>query len=778
MLSRSFSAIVLIGSMALCFTSCGSKYEEKPMGQYNLVIQKGGATLGYSPQSGVQLLEQDGYRFKDLNRDGKLDKYEDWRLTPEERAQDLAAQLSVEEIAGLMLYSAHQSIPGVSRSGHFMGSTYNGTTLEESGLTSSDLTDQQKKFLGEDNLRAVLVTTVESPEVAAKWNNNVQAYVEGLGHGIPANNSSDPRHTVSADAEYNYGAGGTISLWPSSLGIAATFDPAAMKRFGQIASREYRALGIATALSPQVDIATDPRWSRFSGTFGDDSNLATDMARAYCDGFQTSSADKSVEGAWGYESVNAMVKHWYGYGAQEGGRDSHFCYGKYAVYPGNNLEEHLKPFTEGSFKLDDGTGMASAVMPIYSILWNQSPLGENVGGSYSKWMIAEQLREKYHFDGVACTDWNIMFDNNAVESFGGMCWGVENVPVAERHFMILEAGVDQFGGQNDKGPVLEAYQMWVDKYGKESADQRFQKSAYRLLLNVFRVGLFENPYLDPAETTTIVGCPEYMEAGYDVQQKSVVMLKNHKQTLPVAEKKNVYVPKRHFVKSMGFFGPTGEDKWDYPISLDLVKKYYNVVDDPKDADFALVLINEPSSGVGYDVADRNKGGNGYVPVSLQYNDYTATYARKTSIAGGDPKENFTNRSYRGKTVKTANKDDMKLVLDTRKLMGSKPVVVALNTGRPVVVSEFEGAADALLLTFTVENQVVLDIISGKVEPSGLLPMDMPVSMKAVEEQYEDVAHDFECYKDADGNTYRFAYGLNWSGVINDARVQKYAHKGK
>lgn len=759
----------------MCFTSCSSKYDERPMGQYNLVIQKGGATLGYSPQSGVQLLEQDGYRFKDLNRDGKLDKYEDWRLTPEERAQDLAAQLSVEEIAGLMLYSAHQSIPGVSRSGHFMGSTYNGTTLEESGLTSADLTDQQKKFLGEDNLRAVLVTTVESPEVAAKWNNNVQAYVEGLGHGIPANNSSDPRHTVSADAEYNYGAGGTISLWPSSLGIAATFDPAAMKRFGQIASREYRALGIATALSPQVDIATDPRWSRFSGTFGDDSNLATDMARAYCDGFQTSPTDKSVEGAWGYESVNAMVKHWYGYGAQEGGRDSHFCYGKYAVYPGNNLEEHLKPFTEGSFKLDDGTGMASAVMPIYSILWNQSPLGENVGGSYSKWMIAEQLREKYHFDGVACTDWNIMFDNNAVESFGGMCWGVENVPVAERHFMILEAGVDQFGGQNDKGPVLEAYQMWVDKYGKESADQRFQKSAYRLLLNVFRVGLFENPYLDPAETTAIVGCPEYMEAGYDVQQKSVVMLKNHKQTLPVAEKKNVYVPKRHFVRAMGFFGPTGEDKWDYPISLDLVKKYYNVVDDPKDADFALVLINEPSSGAGYDVADRNKGGNGYVPVSLQYNDYTATYARKTSIAGGDPKENFTNRSYRGKTVKTANKDDMKLVLDTRKLMGSKPVVVALNTGRPVVVSEFEGAVDALLLTFMVENQVVLDIISGKVEPSGLLPMDMPVSMKAVEEQCEDVAHDFECYKDADGNTYRFAYGLNWSGVINDARVQKYAH---
>lgn len=769
-----FSA-VLLGVGTAMLTSCGPKYSIEEHGQFNLVIQNGGQTLGYSPQSGIQLIEDGGYAFKDLNKNGKLDVYEDWRNSPEDRAKDLAAQLSTEEIAGLMLYSAHQSIPGNSRPGHFMSSTYNDTTLEASGLKSYDLTDQQKKFLGEDNVRAVLVTQVESPEVAAKWNNNVQAFVEGMGHGIPANNSSDPRHTVSADAEYNYGAGGKISMWPSSLGIAATFDPAEMKKFGEIASKEYRALGIATALSPQVDLATDPRWSRFSGTFGDDSDLATDMARAYCDGFQTSPKELSIEGAWGYQSVNAMVKHWYGYGAQEGGRDSHFCYGKYAVYPGNNLEEHLKSFTEGAFKLEDGTGMASAIMPIYSILWNQNPNGENVGGSYSKWMITEQLREKYHFDGVACTDWNIMFDNPSVESFGGMCWGVENVPVAERHFMILEAGVDQFGGQNDKGPVLEAYKIWSDKYGKESADERFQKSAYRLLLNVFRVGLFENPYLDPEETKAIVGNPEFMQAGYEAQQKSVVMLKNHGKTLPLAEKKNVYVAKRHFVQSRGFFGLSGEDKWEYPVNIDLVKKYYNVVEDPKEADFALVFMQEPSSGPGYDVNDRDKkGGNGYVPISLQYNDYTATYARETSIAGGDPKENFTNRSYKGKTVKTSNRDDMQVVLDTKKLMGDKPVIVALNTGRPVVVSEFEGAADALLLTFTVENQVVLDVISGKVEPSGLLPMDMPASMKVVEEQKEDVSHDFECYKDSDGNIYKFAFGLNWGGVINDNRVKKYA----
>lgn len=770
-MKRIFQALCLA---ALALSACGPKVTETEKDGYVIVEQKGGPTLGYSRESGVQLLEADGFRFKDLNRNGRLDVYEDWRHTPQERATDLAAQLSVEEIAGLMLYSAHQAIPAGGRAGAmFAANTYNGTTLEESGLHSYDLTDQQKKFLRDDHLRAVLVTQVESPEVAARWNNNVQAFVEGLGHGIPANNSSDPRHTSSSNAEYNAGAGGEISIWPSSLGMAATFDPAIMKQFGDIASREYRALGIATALSPQVDLATDPRWSRFDGTFGDDSQLATDMARAYCDGFQTSPEGERIDGAWGYRSVNAMVKHWYGYGAQEGGRDSHFCYGKFAVYPGNNLKEHLRSFVEGAFALEDGTGMASAVMPIYSILFNQDPSGRNVGGSYSQWLIREQLRDTYKFEGVACTDWNIMFDNPAVEAFGGMCWGVENVPVVDRHFMILESGVDQFGGQNDKTPVLGAYQMWCDKYGQESADERFRKSAYRLLLNVFRTGLFENPYLDPEVTKATVGCPDFMRAGYEAQLKSVVMAKNHQQTLPLSAEKKVYVPKRHFVPTRSMFGLMGEDKWDYPISLELLGKYFTVVDDPAEADFALVLIQEPASGGGYDVDDRKKGGNGYMPVSLQYDDYTATYAREVSIAGGDPKEPSANRSYKGKTVRTANRDDMVLVNETKRLMGDKPVVVVLNTGRPVVVSEFEPSADALLITFSTGNQAVLDIISGKAEPSGLLPMDMPVSMRAVEEQLEDVSHDFECYRDADGLLYRFGHGLNWQGPIRDARTEKY-----
>ena len=226
------------GALLLTATACGGqKWSEVEKDSIRIVTQPGGPTLGYSATSGVKLLTVDGFAFKDLNRDGKLDPYEDWRLTPEERSVDLAAQLSVEEIAGLMLYSAHQSIPGASKG--FGASTYNGKPFDESGAAASDLSDAQRKFLVEDNVRHVLVTRVQSPEVAARWNNNVQALVESIGHGIPANNSSDPRHGTQADAEYNFGSGGQISLWPGSLGLAATFRPEVVKRFGESASIEY-----------------------------------------------------------------------------------------------------------------------------------------------------------------------------------------------------------------------------------------------------------------------------------------------------------------------------------------------------------------------------------------------------------------------------------------------------------------------------------------------------------------------------------------------------------
>ena len=444
------------------------------MGNINLVTNQGGPVLGYASGSGVKIIEVDGLAFKDLNKNGKLDPYEDWRLSTDVRARDLASKLSLEQIAGLMLYSRHQPIPGPAN-GPF-ASTYGGKPFDQSGAKPSDLTDQQKIFIEKDNVRHVLITSVQSPAVAAEWNNNIQALAESIGVGIPANNSSDPRNGIVANAEYNAGAGGRISMWPGSLGLAASFDPSIVQQFGHIAAQEYRALGIATALSPQVDMATEPRWMRVSGTFGEDPALAADMARAYIDGFQTSEGKEVIAGGWGYQSVNAMVKHWPGGGTGEGGRDAHYGYGKYAVYPGKNFEQHLIPFTEGAFKLHGPTKMSAAVMPYYTISYNQDTKNhENVGNSYNTYIITDLLRNKYKYDGVVCTDWSVTANATAIDVFiTGKSWGMEKNSIAERHYKVLMAGVDQFGGNNDAAPVMEAYQMGVKEHGEKFMRSRFE----------------------------------------------------------------------------------------------------------------------------------------------------------------------------------------------------------------------------------------------------------------------------------------------------------------
>nr|WP_315190458.1 glycoside hydrolase family 3 N-terminal domain-containing protein [uncultured Flavobacterium sp.] len=765
--------ILMLGAQ----TYAQKKWVETPKGSYNLVQNNGGQTLGYSTKSGVKIIQVDGLAFKDLNKNGALDTYEDWRKPVAERAKDLAAKMTVEQIAGLMLYSRHQAVPA-SEAGMFAG-TYNGKPFSQSQVKASDLSDQQIAFLTNDNLRHVLMTSVQSPVIAAEWNNNIQALVEGIGVGIPANNSSDPRNGANKDSEYNAGSGGSISQWPEELGLAATFDPAITEQFGSIAGKEYRALGIATALSPQIDLATEPRWNRFVGTFGEDPKLATDMARAYVDGFQTSPKAIDVYDGWGNLSVNAMVKHWPSGGPEEGGRDAHFAYGKFAVYPGNNFETHLKTFIEGAFKLNGNTKKASAVMPYYTISYNQDTKnGENVGNGFSKYIITDLLRNKYAYDGVVCTDWLITANEGPTpDVFSGKSWGVEKLTVAERHYKVLMAGVDQFGGNNDINPVLEAYQMGVKEHGDIFMRKRFEQSAVRLLLNIFRVGLFENSYLDSAETKAIVGKPEFMKAGYEAQLKSVVLIKNQNKTLPIQKGKTVYIPKRVTPAGINFFGQPSPEKIEYPVNLELIKKHYTVTDDPNKADFAIVFIKSPISG-GYSRADREAGGNGYVPISLQLKEYTAVDARAQSIAAGDPvvDPTITNRSYLNKTSKSNSYPDLNTILETKKAMNGKPVIVSVNISNPMVFGEFEKDVDAIVGEFGVQVEALMDIIAGKTEPSGLLPLQMPLNMSTVEKQMEDVPHDMIPYKDANGNVYDFGFGLNWKGVIKDARTEKYSVK--
>lgn len=273
---------------------------------YTIVSQTRGPELGYSETSGVIILNIDGFAFKDLDKDGELDIYEDWRRPVSERAEDLAAQLPIERICGLMLYSSAVD------------------------AMTAELTTKQAGYLKDDYIRHMLVRNIADAATGAAWSNRVQAFCEAEPFGIPSNNSSDPRNYTNGQANTNtyqpepegeFDPDGTskISLWPREVGMAATFDPMIARRHGEIVSTEYRALGITTALSPQADLSTDPRWRRFYGTFSESPELNRDIVREYCDAFQTTPESKD---GWGTHSVNCMVKHWPGGGTGEGGRDA------------------------------------------------------------------------------------------------------------------------------------------------------------------------------------------------------------------------------------------------------------------------------------------------------------------------------------------------------------------------------------------------------------------------------------------------------------------------
>jgi len=710
-------------------------------------------TLAYTPESGCKLIEIDGLLFKNLSRTGTLLPYEDWRLTAEERAADLAERMTIEQIAGLMLYSNHQAIPATT----YDVSTYDGKPYQDGVTQRWRLTDHQKQFLRDDNVRHVLVATISSPEDMARWNNCVQAYAESLPWGIPVNNSSDPRHSVPSGDEFNVGAVGNISKWPSPLGMAATFSPETVHAFGDAIRREYRAMGFATALSPQVDLATEPRWYRFYGTFGSEPKMATEMARAYCDGIQTTPESKG----WGAGSVNAMVKHWPGGGTCESGRDAHFGFGKYAVYPGGCYEQHKLPFINGAFALTEGTSMASAVMPYYTISTGQSD--ENVGNGYNHHIITDQLRGKAGYNGVVCTDWAVTHDEIHTGRHSGKPWGVETCTVAERHYRALMAGVDQFGGNYDKLPILEAYEMGVKEHGRKWMDRRMRISAKRLLLNMFRTGLFENPYTSAEGANTEVGSLALINAGYSAQLHSCVMLKNRNNTLPLnASVVKLYIPARIRPEHINFWGGKIKRQVINPINDRALHDRFTRVDNPAEADAAVVFIDSPMGGWGYDVDEALEGrGNGYHPISLQYSPYTATAARKESLAGGDPYEDFTNRCYLGKSATTINACDLDLLRATRKAMGDKPVILAINIRNAPVMSEVEPLSDAIFFTFDIENRAIIDLIANRAKPSARLPFQVPASMEAVETHNEDQPLDITPYTDTEGNTYDFGFGLTY-----------------
>lgn len=479
-----------------------------------------------------------GIVFRDLNRNGVMDPYEDPRLPVAERVADLLGRLSLPERIGLMFQTVIEAGP-------------DGSVVEGPGAISKTATSTvvKDKLVNHFN-----VHLLRDAGAAARWHNAVQAIAEQTPHGIPVTISSDPRHSFAENAGASFSAG-CFSQWPEMLGLGALRDPDLVRRFADIARQEYIAVGIRAALHPTLDLATEPRWARQAQTFGQNPEVVTALGVAYIAGMQGRQL--------GTGSVACTAKHFPGGGTVKGGEDSHFPYGAEQVYPSQSQEAHLQPFPAAI------AAGVSAIMPYYS-----KPIGlrlrgidaDEVGFGYNRPIVTELLRRELGFDGVVLSDWELVNDNQVGDQvLAARAWGVEHLDTHGRMERLLEAGCDQFGGE-------ECVSVLADLVAQgRVGEARIDESVRRLLTVKFQLGLFDNPYVDEQHAMEIVGSSLFRAEGHRAQAASVTVLRGH-DVLPLTGTRSVYVE---------------------GMSTEAASRLGTVVNTPEEAGLAVIRLRAP-----------------------------------------------------------------------------------------------------------------------------------------------------------------------------------------
>lgn len=469
---------------------------------------------------------------RDLNRNGHIDVYEDPSASIDDRIEDLLGQMTVAEKVGLMFhpmtfFNMPFPLPPDMDPAHFVIERQINHTA----------------FFGEGTAAGL-----------AEWQNGLQRLAESTRLGIPFTLSSDPRHGAGGNPVGTAG-GTTFSEWPDPIGLAAARDPELTRQMADIARQEFLAVGIRVALHPQSDLTTEPRWSRISGTFGEDVDTVCALTEAYIRGFQG-------EGI-GPESVSCMTKHFPGGGPQKDGEDPHFPYGREQVYPGGAFALHLKPF---EVAIRTGTGQ---MMPYYGMPVETE--WEAVGFGFNKGIVTGLLREQLGFDGIVCTDWGLITDAEIMgKHLPARSWGVEHLDPIDRVAKAIEAGVDQFGGETCTELLLALVEQ-----GRVS-EERLDSSARRILREKFRQELFDRPYVDVEEAGRICANEAFVAAGIAAQRRALVLLKNDEiggtPLLPVTSEPRLYVE---------------------GIAEETAAGYGAVVPTPAEADLAIVRVGAP-----------------------------------------------------------------------------------------------------------------------------------------------------------------------------------------
>jgi len=626
----------------------------------------------------ASILTLNGLKFKDLNRNNQLDRYEDWRLSAEERSRDLLAKMSVEQKVGFMLISdtrlknersgfgSNQPAPTGPITSEFSeddivqsSNIFTRRPLPTPVMNAAGTTKGVTQF----HLRHFILRANVSARTTAEWANRLQALCESQPLGIPAIVASNPRNHITASAAMGTSVGKTVfSVWPGELGLSAMRDPELVREFADIARQEWAAVGLRKGYMYMADIATEPRWQRVDGTFGENADWAGRMITEIVLGFQ----GKTL----GPASVALTTKHFPGGGATKAGQDPHFEFGKEEVFPGGMLENNLIPFKAA---IKAGT---SSIMPYYSM-----PVGtkyEQVAYAYNKGILSDLLRKELGFTGI------INSDTGPIDM---MPWGVENLSLTERYKKSLEAGVNLYSGNANPAKLLETVQTGMVDMAL------IDDSVLRLLREKFLLGLFENPYVDEDAAEKLVGNPRFTERANLVLRKSIVLLRNEARTLPLKAKTKVYF--ESYQKKYGT-PPTGPGTVYAPANPQAYAVEF--VNTPEAADVILLWI-APSMQPLF--------GSDGSPLQLTLSKCAVEVGYINALAAKKPTIlalNYTNPWIIDEVYNTKTKSNM----------------------------------PAVLATFGTTPEALLDIVTGKFKPTGKMPFTTPLSESAASQQREDV----------------------------------------
>lgn len=686
-------------------------------------------------------------KFKDLNGNGKLDPYEDWRLSPKERAENLVSLMNMDEKIGMMLINSRQM--GLAQEDK--NKTSHDGILDESVIEKGETIFATSKVYGSTHtivirkLRHFILRDNFDPAETAKWINKMNEVAEGTRLGIPVLVTSNSRNE-NGEAVFGMNeAIGILSTWPGTLGLAAAAkgdikeggDASLISDFASIARKEWDAIGLRKGYMYMADVVTDPRWQRTYGTLGEDPEFISDAIGRITDGFQGEKLGKN--------SIAMTTKHFPGGGARENGFDPHYEEGKWNLYPtpGSLEKYHLPPFKAA---VAHGT---SSIMPYYSIPsikksviqeFNGEEIPfEEVGFAFNHYFLNDILREELGFKGYVNSDSGII--NN-------MSWGMENSSEAVRFAKAINAGTDIIADTNDiENLKLAISRGWI-------SEKRINEANMRLLTEMFALGLFDDrTYNEPDKAIEVVDTKEHWDAAFEAHKKSVTVLKNTNQTLPLTTDKlngkKVYIEVWHKESETAAAFTEKARKEAEELGLFTLTTNY------EEADIAILFL-QPKSGAYFDAT----------PGLLEL-----------EICEDKVLSAMDETLYQETTL--SHMDHLKEVADHIHGRGGK-VIISVNVVLPWILGNVEPLADAFIAGYDTFFNAQLEVIAGSHQPTGVLPLTLPASddVIAVRQNGECVSRNdvpgydkdkymprgmSYAYKDSDGNIYKLGHGLRYEG---------------